>query len=52
MGENADDIIEGQTCSHCGMFFEEMHGFPVLCTDCFREDKGRSSLPRATEKEL
>ena len=52
MGQNAEDMVDGQTCSDCGTFFEVAHGFPVLCSDCHREDKGKSGLPKATEKEL
>ena len=36
MGEVADDIVEWLCCSHCGMYFVEEHGYPVLCKDCFK----------------
>lgn len=35
MGDTEDDITEGFTCSYCGVYFEEEHGFPVLCHKCF-----------------
>lgn len=37
MGDAADDIIEGRTCSTCGEFFEGEHGYPVVCKQCWRE---------------
>ncbi len=52
MGEAADDIVEGLVCSHCGIYFVESHGYPVLCTKCHKEDRGVSGLPKATNKEL
>lgn len=55
MGENADDMIEGLTCSWCGIMFKKEHGFPVLCKNCYDKevDHGRElELPRATEPEL
>jgi len=52
MGEMADDLIDGYSCSHCGIYFEEAHGFPVLCESCFKEDKGWSNIPQSTHKEL
>ncbi len=54
MGENADDLIAGMTCSHCGIYFEEEHGYPVLCHECYDKatKKERAGLPRATIEEL
>ena len=56
MGECADDMINGLTCSWCGIFFEEAHGYAVICSGC---SKGHSNkelekldVQRATEKEL
>ena len=37
MGEIADDYIEGACCSGCGTYFEEEHGYPVLCSECWKE---------------
>jgi hypothetical protein len=37
MGEIADDMIDGACCSLCGVYFEEEHGYPVLCTDCYED---------------
>ena len=34
MGELADDMIEGRSCSWCGIYFVEEHGYPVVCKDC------------------
>lgn len=52
MGEIADDMISGFSCSGCGVYFEEEHGFPVLCEDCFKDDRGETGLPKAANKEL
>lgn len=49
MGEMADDMIEGYSCSGCGIYFEEDHGYPVKCGDCW--DK-HSTCPKATHPEL
>ena len=39
MGEIADLIINGGMCSECGVYFEEEHEFPVLCSSCWKEAK-------------
>lgn len=39
MGEVADDMVEGFCCSICGDYFQEAHGYPVECAECW-EDKG------------
>lgn len=55
MGDVADDMIEGFTCSWCGIYFERSHGYPVLCEECYRANpKGakRDGLQKATIKEL
>ena len=49
MGEIADDIVNGACCALCGVYFEEEHGFPVACEDCYTEDCGYG---RATEEEI
>jgi hypothetical protein len=40
MGEIADDMIDGTSCSLCGCYFEKqdslfIHGYPVVCWDCW-----------------
>lgn len=52
MGEIAEDTIYGFCCSVCGVYFEDEHGFPVLCKSCFKDDKGKSSIPKAKFKEI
>lgn len=37
MGEIADDMIEGRACSHCGVYFTDDHGHPVLCPECWED---------------
>lgn len=48
MGEMADSIINGETCSLCGCIFKDPnkkdtlyeHGYPVACRDCWEFDCG------------
>lgn len=35
MGELSDDITEGVVCELCGSFYEESHGYPCVCEDCW-----------------
>ena len=49
MGELSDLMIEGETCSLCGIMFEEAHGYPVACESCWDEYCG---LRKATNEEL
>ena len=37
MGEMANDAVEGACCSWCGTYFDGDHGYPVLCTGCWKE---------------
>ena len=37
MGELADSIIDGECCELCGMYFEDAHGYPVICKDCWKD---------------
>lgn len=52
MGEIADDMVNGASCSHCGMYFKQDHGYPVLCHSCFdgQTTGARAGLQQATEK--
>ena len=54
MGQLADDMIEGRSCSECGIYFEKAHGYPVLCKECFEDIEQDEDyfLPKATYKEL
>ena len=52
MGEIADDMIDGSSCSLCGCYFKDpkhleagvnkmyTHGYPVACKDCYEPDCG------------
>ena len=49
MGEVADDMIDGSSCSLCGCYFKDpdskedklyTHGYPVACKDCHEPDCG------------
>ena len=46
---NAQDIIDGACCALCGVYFEEEHGYPIACTDCWTTDCG---YQKATEEEI
>jgi hypothetical protein len=54
MGQLADDMVEGRSCSECGVYFEKAHGYSVLCEDCFEDinQDDECFLPKATQKEL
>lgn len=49
MGELAEDMINGRSCSECGIYFVEENGYPVLCEDCYDID---SELPLTEFEEL
>lgn len=54
MGKIADEVMQGEQCELCGVMFEEPHGFPVVCKDCYREltkDEKKQYI-RATKEEL
>lgn len=38
MGEIVEDMIEGLSCSWCGIYFTEPHGHSVVCKDCVKID--------------
>lgn len=48
MGELADDRITGLCCSGCGQYFTKPHGYPVLCNDCYIEEKRNGNNPKKT----
>ncbi len=54
MGDIADDMVEGFSCSHCGIYFEVAHGYPVLCENCYgsETEKDRAGLQKATNHEV
>ena len=56
MGEVADDMVNGFCCSACNSYFLRRHGYPVLCVDCYREERNRvhrrPDTPRATITEV
>ena len=54
MGEIADDMINGWSCSHCGIYFEEEHGHPVLCRACYISEtkEERAGIQQAYIKEI
>lgn len=54
MGQISDDVVNGLCCSHCGIYFEEEHGFPVLCESCFdsETEEEKDGIQRAYFKEV
>ena len=53
MGYIAEDIVCGRCCSHCGKYFEEGHGFPVLCLACFwSETKAQRAGLKQTQSQV
>ena len=50
----AQDMIDGFCCQLCGVYFEEEHGYPVLCEDCYKSltDKEKEDYQLATYPEL
>ena len=54
MGEVADDMIVGLSCSWCGVYFVEEHGYPVLCKDCWKGStaQDRQRIQKAISNEL
>ena len=49
MGEIANDIINGLMCSDCGVYFDEEHGYPVLCDSCWQQAKEDGRLKKGKE---
>ena len=60
MGQIADDIVDGTTCSLCGQLFVDdnddlyTHGYPVVCWDDWRDlsKTERKQYQRAEVKTL
>lgn len=40
MGEIADDMVDGNCCALCGVYFIRSNGCPAVCDDCFEEGCG------------
>jgi len=59
MGDIADDMIDGHSCSWCGIYFEQPHLFAVICNSCAQQVKGMTTnqlldkhgVQRSQEKE-
>jgi len=53
MAQNANDMINGTSCTFCGVFFKKQHGYPVVCTDCFDDSTTDelTGLQKATNQE-
>jgi transcription elongation factor Elf1 len=58
MGEIADDMVSGASCSHCGVYFKRKingkiesieHGYSVLCHHCFdtETEEERAGIQRS-----
>ena len=47
----AGDILDGFSCSYCGVCFEKKHGYPVLCKDCWKNTiKSMKTAKRILDK--
>lgn len=54
MGEMADELIYGACCElGCGTYFENDHGYPVICRGCWKNmsKSERKGHQLATEQE-
>lgn len=55
MGEIAEDMIDGTSCSMCGVYFNDTHGYPVACSSCWKEmtkeQQRNSGIQKSTIKE-
>lgn len=47
-------IIDGWCCQLCGVYFEEKHGYPVVCESCYNElsEEEKKDYQLATHKEF
>lgn len=52
MGDIADDIIDGFSCSWCGVYFVEEHGYPVICKDCYENSTKQEKKIRITKSNI
>lgn len=54
MGEIADDLIEGRCCQLCPTYFEQEHGYPVVCHACWKDLSAdeREIYQKSTNKEF
>ena len=43
MGELADEMIDGWSCSRCGIYFVEGHGHEVICKSCYKDETEEDS---------
>ena len=53
MSSLAELMLQGTICSLCNYPFENAHGYPVACRDCFRSwkqvnRKGKRAFTQAT----
>ena len=56
VGELADDMVDGFSCSWCGIYFKRPHEYPVVCKSCAKGYSDKKLLEmgvqRAIEKEM
>lgn len=56
MSEMSEAVLDGEACAWCGVFFEEPHGYPVLCDGCASDTTEvkmiSQGLQHASSKEL
>ena len=52
MGEIADDMINGHSCSWCDVYFREEHGYPVVCNSCAEDESNKSLLESGVQRAI
>jgi hypothetical protein len=56
MGEIAEDLMVGRSCSGCGIYFNGEHSSPVLCKRCWESwkphERKQARVQKATLPEL
>ena len=63
MGDMANDMVDGTTCSICGLYFLTdggsketakvfTHGYPAACKKCFRAGMRRDGIQKSNKRTL
>jgi hypothetical protein len=52
MGEMADDMVNGFSCSWCGIYFKKEHGYPVVCKSCAEGKRDKELLKDGVQNAL
>lgn len=53
MGEIAEDMVDGTCCQLCNVYFSGSHGYPVVCSDCWKDlDKSEKNMYQKADPDL